>query len=85
MGFFPDRDKLKAFMKKGLPLIFAVAWTPVLWMALAALFGSAMERLLGSWQVTVGILGVAALLLMGTLVLLFRRYGLGIFQVMSDE
>ena len=80
MGLLPDREKLKAFMKKGLPLIFAVAWTPVLWMALAALFGQPMERLFGSWQAALGILGAAAVLLMAALMLLFRRYGLKIFE-----
>ncbi|NTU68482.1 MAG: hypothetical protein HGB02_06355 [Chlorobiaceae bacterium] len=84
MGLFPDKDKMKVVMKNGLPLIFAVAWTPVLWMVLAVVFGSAMEHLLGSWQAAIGLLGVSALLLMAALSLLFRRYGLGIFDATRD-
>ncbi|NTV03029.1 MAG: hypothetical protein HGB04_09680 [Chlorobiaceae bacterium] len=85
MRLLPEREKLKAFMKKGLPLIFAVAWTPVIWMALALLFGSVMERMFRSWQAAIGVLGVLALLLMAALVHLFRRYGLRMFEVASEK
>lgn len=79
MGLLPGRDKLKVFMKKGLPLVFAVAWAPMVWMLLAAVLGSTMERLIGSWQVTVVVLALTTLLVTIGLNLMFRRYGLKIF------
>jgi len=62
MKLFPDREKLKRYMKAGLPLIFAVAWTPVVWMLLAALFGPPMQRLFSAWQPVVAILAASTLL-----------------------
>jgi len=76
MKLFPDRDKLKKYMKAGLPLIFAVAWTPVVWMLLAAVFGPPMQRLFSAWQPVVAILVVTTCLAMIGLVRLFRHVGL---------
>jgi hypothetical protein len=79
MRVFPSRETMKAFMRKGLPFIFAVAWTPVVWMLLATLLGPAMERLFGAWQVVLAALVVATLSVTFALTQLFRRYGLKIF------
>ncbi|NTU58832.1 MAG: hypothetical protein HGB00_07955 [Chlorobiaceae bacterium] len=80
MGLFPDREKIKKYMKAGLPLIFAVAWTPVVWMLTAALFGPPMQRMLGSWQPVVAILAVVTFVVMVGLVRLFQRIGLRSFD-----
>jgi hypothetical protein len=76
MKLFPDKDKLKKKMKAGLPLIFAVAWTPVVWMLLAAVFGPPMQRVFSAWQPVVAILAVTTILAMVGLVRLFRYVGL---------
>ncbi|NTW52154.1 MAG: hypothetical protein HGB22_06155 [Chlorobiaceae bacterium] len=76
MGLFPEREKMMRYMKAGLPLIFAVAWTPVIWMLLAAVFGPPMQRLFSSWQPVVAILATATVLVMVGLVRLFRSIGL---------
>jgi hypothetical protein len=80
MGLFPDREKLQRFMKSGLPLIFAIAWTPVVWMLLAAVFGPPMQRVFSAWQPVVAILASATLLVMVGIVRLFRRVGLRSFD-----
>lgn len=36
MKLFTDLETRKRFMKKGLPLILAVAWAPIVWMLLTA-------------------------------------------------
>ncbi|HWR01507.1 MAG TPA: hypothetical protein VN371_06550 [Chlorobaculum sp.] len=80
MGLFPEREKMKGYMKAGLPLIFAIAWTPVVWMVLAAVFGPPMQRLFSAWQPVVAILVAATLLAMVGLVRLFRSIGLRYFD-----
>jgi hypothetical protein len=80
MRLFPEKEKMKVFMKKGLPLIFAVAWTPMVWMLLLAVLGPAMQYLFGSWQVVVAVLAVSTVLVSGSLTYLFSRYGLTIFK-----
>lgn len=80
MRLFPEKAKMQALMKKGLPVIFAVAWTPVVWMLMTAILGNAMERMIGSWQPVVAILGLTTIAVMSVLVIAFRRYGLKIFD-----
>ncbi len=80
MGLFPEKEKMKGYMKAGLPLIFAVAWTPVVWMLLAAIFGPPMQRLFSTWQPVVGILALMTILVMAGLVRLFRSIGLRNFD-----
>jgi hypothetical protein len=79
MRLFPEREKMKTFMKKGLPIIFAVAWTPMVWMLMVALLGPVIQHLFADWRLIVSILVVATLLVMIGLVILFRRYALKIF------
>ncbi|AOS83970.1 hypothetical protein BIU88_07300 [Chlorobaculum limnaeum] len=80
MKLFPDKEKRTNFMKSGLPVVLAVVWTPIVWMALAAFLGPFMERLIGAWQVNVVMLGVATLLIMVALIRLFKMAGLKIFD-----
>ncbi|NTU93590.1 MAG: hypothetical protein HGB29_05390 [Chlorobiaceae bacterium] len=80
MRLFPEKEKLKAIMKRWLPLLFAVAWTPMVWMLLAALIGPLMVRLFGSWQPVVAVLVVSTALVTGGMIAVFRRYGLKIFE-----
>ncbi|HCD37079.1 hypothetical protein EKD02_08100 [Chlorobium phaeovibrioides] len=35
MKLFPDTDSRNLFMKKGLPVVLAVVWAPVVWLALS--------------------------------------------------
>ncbi|RXK88512.1 hypothetical protein EST62_03050 [Chlorobaculum sp. 24CR] len=82
MKLFPDKDKEKRknFMKGGLPVVLAVVWAPIIWMALAAFLGPVMERVIGVWQLNVAILAVATLLAMVGLIRLFKLAGLKIFD-----
>lgn len=80
MRLFPKKETLQAFMTKGLPLIFAVAWIPVVWMLLVTVFGPVLERLFGTWQPVVGVLVVSTVLVTTALTIAFRRYGLKIFE-----
>jgi ribose/xylose/arabinose/galactoside ABC-type transport system permease subunit len=61
MRLFPDREKLKSFMKKGLPVVFTVVWAPMIWMLLASLFGPLANRLFTVWQIPAIIIAVATL------------------------
>lgn len=84
MRFFPDKEKLKKMMRGGLPLIFAVAWAPMVWMLLAALLGPVMGYLFSSWQAVVAILSVATLAVTLLLTVAFRRFGMKIFGVITE-
>jgi hypothetical protein len=80
MGLFRKKEKkLNAFMRHGLPLVFAVAWAPMVWMLLAAVLGPVMERLFSSWQPIVAVLVALTALVTGGLSVMFRRFGLKIF------
>jgi len=79
MKFFPDEEKKKRFMKNGLPVVFAVAWTPIIWMVLAAVLGPVLERVLPVWQLVVLIIAMLSVLAMVMLVRLFRILGLKFF------
>ncbi len=79
MRLFPEKEKMNTFRKKGLPIIFAVAWTPMVWMLMVALLGPAMQYLFADWRPIVAILVVSTLLVVFGLVGLFRRYALKIF------
>lgn len=79
MKFFPDEEKKKRFMKNGLPVVFAVAWTPIIWMVLAAVLGPVLERVLPVWQLVVFIIAMLSVLAMVMLVRLFRLLGLKFF------
>ncbi|ACF11712.1 conserved hypothetical protein [Chlorobaculum parvum NCIB 8327] len=79
MKFFPDEEKKKRFMKNGLPVMFAVAWTPIIWMVLAAVLGPVLERVLPVWQLVVLIIAMLSVLAMVMLVRLFRILGLKFF------
>jgi hypothetical protein len=77
---FSDREKLKARMKQWLPLIFTVAWSPVIWMVLTILLGSWMHYVIGVWWVVLVILSVSTLLVMTALFRIFRSFSLQIFD-----
>lgn len=80
MKLFPEKEKRKRFMKNGLPVIFTVAWTPVVWMLLATLLGPPMQQLFTAWQPVMLIIGVSTIIVMLILFRLFRRTGLKIFE-----
>ncbi|NTU53607.1 MAG: hypothetical protein HGA97_07935 [Chlorobiaceae bacterium] len=80
MKWFPEKEQRKRFMKRGLPTMFAIAWTPVIWMLLAALLGPLLDQWFTSWQPVVLILGAATLLVMIMLLRLLRNTGLKFFD-----
>jgi len=80
MKLFPDEQQKKRFMKNGLPVIFAVAWTPIVWMLLVLVAGPLMERMFNAWQPVVIILGFVTVLVMMALIRLFKMAGSRIFE-----
>lgn len=76
MKWFPEKEKRKKYMKFGLPAVFTIAWTPVVWTVVAALLGPPMERVFSSWQPVVAVLSVATLLVMTLLLRVVRTAGL---------
>jgi membrane protein YdbS with pleckstrin-like domain len=80
MKLLPDKEKKKKFMKNGLPVIFAVAWTPIIWMVLVSIAGPLMERMFHAWQPVVIIIAVATVLVMIALIRLFKMAGSRIFD-----
>jgi len=80
MKLFPDEQKKKKFMKGGLPVVFTIAWTPIVWMLLASLMGPVIEPVFHSWQPVVLIIGVMTLVAMLLLIRLFRGAGLKVFD-----
>jgi hypothetical protein len=80
MRLFPDREKLKRAMQKGLPLVMSLAWGPVVWMVLALLVGSPIQHMTGSLPATISIVTVAAVLATATIVRQFRRSSSRIFD-----
>jgi len=80
MKLFPDEQKRKKFMKGGLPVVFTIAWTPIVWMLMASLVGPVVDPVFQSWQPVVLIIGVTTLLAMLLLIRLFRGGGLKIFD-----
>ncbi|MCF8383383.1 MAG: hypothetical protein K9G39_07305 [Chlorobium sp.] len=51
MKLFGDPEFRKRFMKSGLPVILAVAWAPIIWMAFTALLGPLLFRITSSFLV----------------------------------
>lgn len=79
MKIFPDEEKKKRFMKHKLPLVFAVAWTPIVWMALASVLGPLLERMVPVWQLVVLVIALVTALAMVGIVRFFRFIGLRVF------
>jgi hypothetical protein len=73
MRLFPEREKMKVFMSRWLPVLLAVAWAPLVWMILAALLGSWLQSISCSWQVVMIVLALATL---GSTFGLLRLFGL---------
>lgn len=73
MRLFPDREKLKVVMKKWLPVVFAIAWAPVIWMFLALLLGSWMQHLVGSWWAVVVLVSAVTAAIVLFVVRFFRK------------
>jgi hypothetical protein len=80
MKLFPDEQKKRKFMKNGLPAVFAIAWTPIIWMLLVMVAGPLMERMFHAWQPVVIIIGIMTLLVMFALIRLFKMAGSRFFE-----
>ncbi|HHE07759.1 MAG TPA: hypothetical protein ENL01_02440 [Chlorobaculum parvum] len=79
MKIFPNEEEKKRFMKHKLPLVFAVAWTPIVWMALTFMLGPLLERMVPVWQLVVLVIALATALAMVGIVRFFRFIGLRVF------
>lgn len=80
MRLFPDEQTKKRFMKNGLPVIFGVVWTPIIWMLLVSIAGPLMQRMFQAWQPVVISLALATLLVMVALIRLFKMAGSRFFE-----
>ncbi len=75
MKLFPDVETRKRFMKTALPVIFGIAWTPILWMLVLSTVGPALFSVTGSWPVTHGAVIIMVLLVTSLFIKLFMRIG----------
>ncbi|NTV67470.1 MAG: hypothetical protein HGB06_07285 [Chlorobaculum sp.] len=80
MRLFPDEQTKKRFMKNGLPVIFGVVWTPIIWMLLVSIAGPLMQRMFQAWQPVVISLALVTLLVMVVLIRLFKIAGSRFFE-----
>lgn len=80
MRLFPDRETLKRFMKKWLPVAFSAAWSPLVWM-LATVVTGPLSRFMGMpWQLAVGINALVTVVVTALLARLFIRYGMKLVE-----
>ncbi|TLU58345.1 MAG: hypothetical protein FDX18_03710 [Chlorobium sp.] len=75
MKLFPDVDTKKRFMKTGLPVILGIAWAPIIWMVVIAMFASPLFALSGSWLLTHGVILIIAFLVTFLFLRFFMRIG----------
>ncbi|MEI7694628.1 MAG: hypothetical protein WCI64_03120 [Chlorobium sp.] len=61
MKLFPDKEQRKRWMKRALPFLFGIAWTPIILLLVTALFGKPLAALFG-WPVTLWISVILTLL-----------------------
>jgi hypothetical protein len=75
MKLFPDFETKKRFMKTGLPIIFGIAWSPIVWIVVIATIGQGVFALTGSWLVTQALILVIVLFVMALFLRVFMRIG----------
>ncbi len=75
MKLFPDVETRKQFMKTALPVIFGIAWTPIIWMIVLSTIGPALFAVTGSWPVSQGAILLIVLLVTSLFIKLFMRIG----------
>jgi uncharacterized membrane protein YfcA len=75
MKLFPDKTSRKRYMKTGLVVILGIAWLPIIWMLVTALFGSLLGSLTGSWILSQALILLFAALVTFLLLRLFVRIG----------
>ena len=74
MKLFPDVESRKRFMKTSLFFLLGIAWTPVIWVIVAAMVGKPMVALMG-WPVMLGISGMMTLFFIFLFLRFFNRSG----------
>ncbi len=75
MKLFSDSDAKKRFMKTGLPIIVAIAWSPIIWIVVAALLWPALFALTASWVIAQVVILAVVVLVIFFLLRLFMRTG----------
>jgi membrane protein YdbS with pleckstrin-like domain len=75
MKLFPDVETRKRFMKTALPVIFGIAWVPIIWMIVLSTVGPALFAVTGSWPVVHGAILIIVLLVISLFIKLFMRIG----------
>ena len=75
MKLFTDADRKKRFMKTGLPVMFGIAWAPIIWILIIPILGPILFTLTGSWLVAQGAVLVVVLLLIFLLLKVFKGLG----------
>jgi hypothetical protein len=74
MKLFTDAEKRKRFMKRGLPYLLGIAWTPIIGVVVTAAVGKPVAGLIG-WQSTLAVTGLITLVVVYLLLKFFRRTG----------
>ncbi len=75
MKLFPDVETRKRFMKTALPVIFGMAWTPIIWMMVLWAVGPSLFALTGSWPVSLSAIIIIVLLVTSLFIKFFVRIG----------
>ena len=75
MKLFPDEEQKRRFMKTGLPVIFGIAWAPIITMVVMALLGPALIALTGSLALMLGVIFIITMLVTSLLLWFFMRIG----------
>ncbi|MFZ4525544.1 MAG: hypothetical protein ACOYOE_08365 [Chlorobium sp.] len=75
MKLFPDVETRKRFMKTALPVIFGIAWTPIIWMMVLSIVWPALFAVTGSWPVAQGAIIIIVILVTSLFIKLFMRIG----------
>ncbi len=75
MKLFPDFETKKRFMKTGLPIIFGIAWSPIIWMVVIAILGQGVFALTGSWIITQAVVLAIVAFMLYLLLRVFMQVG----------
>lgn len=85
MKLFGDLEFRKRFMKSGLPFILAVAWAPIIWMALTALLGPFLLQASRSFLVVQTIVFPLTLLVLFLFLRFFRVFSSRFYGAKPDS
>jgi len=75
MKLFPDIETRKIFMKKGLPVILAFAWAPIVWMLLSSLLAPVLSGFTDSFLLAQSVIVPVTVLVLLVFIRIFRFIG----------